>query len=53
MTGGVVEHNPIVATLLSARLGRQVHVLERAQLAGAHGAALRASGRGGKEKTDA
>ncbi len=53
MTGGVVEHNPIVATLLSSRLGRQVRVLDRAQLAGAHGAALRASGRGIKERTDA
>jgi predicted CoA-substrate-specific enzyme activase len=53
MTGGVVEHNPIVATLLSSRLGRPVRVLERAQLAGAHGAALRAAGRGPKEKTDA
>jgi len=53
MTGGVVEHNPMVATLLSSRIGRQVHVLERAQLAGAHGAALRAIGGGTKEKTDA
>jgi len=40
MTGGVVEHNSMVPELLSARLGRTVAVLERAQLAGAHGAAL-------------
>ena len=43
MTGGVVEHNPIVADLLARRLGREVTVLENAQLAGAFGAALHAA----------
>lgn len=53
MTGGVVEHNPIVAELLSNRLGREVYVLEHAQLAGAFGAALKASLTSAKEETDA
>ncbi|MHC4127377.1 MAG: acyl-CoA dehydratase activase [Planctomycetota bacterium] len=43
MTGGVAEHNPMVARLLSGRLGHEVIVLDRAQLAGALGAALIAS----------
>jgi predicted CoA-substrate-specific enzyme activase len=45
MTGGVVEHNRIVARLLSARLGRPVHVLSRPQLAGAWGGAILAARR--------
>jgi predicted CoA-substrate-specific enzyme activase len=43
MTGGVAEHNPIVARLLAQRLGHEVTVLEHAQLAGALGAALLAA----------
>jgi len=45
LTGGVVEHNPMVRQLLAQRLGHEVVVLERAQLAGALGAALIASQR--------
>ncbi|MHC4826524.1 MAG: BadF/BadG/BcrA/BcrD ATPase family protein [Planctomycetota bacterium] len=45
MTGGVVEHNPMVVRLLAQRLGHDVIVLDRAQLAGALGAALIASRR--------
>ncbi len=40
MTGGVVEHNPMVAQLLSLRIGRAVEILPHAQAAGAFGAAL-------------
>lgn len=43
VTGGVVAHNPILAEMLSHHLGRQVHTLPHAQLAGAFGAALLAS----------
>lgn len=46
MTGGVVQHNPIVARLLARRLEHEVHVLEQPQLAGAHGAALIAARKG-------
>lgn len=53
MTGGVVEHNPIVAELLSARLGHEVSVLERAQLAGGFGAALKACHMSSQEVNDA
>ncbi len=51
MTGGVVAHNPIVAVLLARRLGHEVLVLERPQLAGALGAAIIAS-RGPQIKTE-
>ncbi|MHC4413698.1 MAG: acyl-CoA dehydratase activase [Planctomycetota bacterium] len=55
MTGGVVEHNPMVARLLTQRLGHEVTVLDRAQLAGAFGAALIVSRRtrdgGGSRQT--
>jgi predicted CoA-substrate-specific enzyme activase len=52
MTGGVVEHNPIVSEILAKRLGTRVSVLEHAQLAGAFGAALMA-GRRPREDRDA
>jgi (R)-2-hydroxyacyl-CoA dehydratese activating ATPase len=42
LTGGVVAHNPTVAVILAARLGRGGDVPERAQLTGALGAALTA-----------
>jgi predicted CoA-substrate-specific enzyme activase len=45
MTGGVVEHNPMVVRLLAQRLKHDVCVLDHAQLAGAFGAALIASRR--------
>ena len=45
MTGGVAEHNPMVARLLAERLGHEVIVLGHAQLAGALGAALIAARR--------
>jgi predicted CoA-substrate-specific enzyme activase len=45
LTGGVAQHNPMVARLLSERLGHEVTVLDHAQLAGALGAALIASRR--------
>jgi activator of 2-hydroxyglutaryl-CoA dehydratase len=45
MTGGVAEHNAMVARLLSERLGHEVLVLDHAQLAGALGAALLAARR--------
>lgn len=40
LTGGVVAHNPTVATLLEQKLGRPVKVPPHAQHAGALGAAL-------------
>lgn len=40
ISGGVVAHNPVLAEMLSQRLGRPVHILPHAQLAGAIGAAL-------------
>ena len=40
LTGGVVAHNPTVAVLLEARLGRAVTVPPHPQLMGALGAAL-------------
>lgn len=43
LTGGVAEHNPTVAALLSERVGRDVVVPPHAQLAGALGAALLAA----------
>ncbi len=43
LTGGVVAHNPTVAALLAAHLGRPVRVPEHAQLTGALGAALTAA----------
>jgi len=52
LTGGVVEHNPMVAVILSKRLGRETTVLEHAQLAGAVGAALMAVRRDGEAKED-
>ena len=41
-TGGVVEHNPIVAELLSARAGVNVEIAPHPQVMGAFGAALMA-----------
>jgi predicted CoA-substrate-specific enzyme activase len=55
LTGEVVEHNHMVARLLAGRIGHEVAVLPRAQLAGAFGAALaaaRTSG-AGREESDA
>jgi (R)-2-hydroxyacyl-CoA dehydratese activating ATPase len=40
LTGGVVAHNPILAEMIARHLGRTVHILPNAQLAGAFGAAL-------------
>jgi predicted CoA-substrate-specific enzyme activase len=40
MTGGVVDHNPIVARMLSEQLGRKVEVPPAPQSIGALGAAL-------------
>ena len=40
MSGGVVDHNPIVARMLSEQLGRPVEVPPEPQLIGALGAAL-------------
>lgn len=40
MTGGVVDHNPIVARMLGEALGRPVQVPEHPQVIGALGAAL-------------
>jgi len=40
MTGGVVAHNPTIATILEGRLGRPVTVPPQPQLTGALGAAL-------------
>jgi predicted CoA-substrate-specific enzyme activase len=45
LTGGVAEHNPVLAELLSARLGRQVVVPPMAQHTGALGAGLLALAR--------
>jgi predicted CoA-substrate-specific enzyme activase len=42
MTGGVVAHNPTIAAILSARLGREVIVPPFPQFTGALGAALEA-----------
>jgi activator of 2-hydroxyglutaryl-CoA dehydratase len=42
MTGGVVHHNPTIAEILSAKLGRPVEVAAHAQFTGALGAALAA-----------
>ncbi len=39
-SGGVVAHIPVLAEMLSRHLGRPVHILPEAQLAGAFGAAL-------------
>ena len=43
MSGGVVDHNPIVARMLSELLGRKVEVPPAPQGIGALGAALLAS----------
>jgi len=43
ITGGVVDHNPILAEMLAKHLGHPVHTLPHAQLAGALGAALLAA----------
>ncbi len=43
ISGGVVAHNPVLAEMLSQRLGRPVNILPHAQLAGAFGAALLAA----------
>jgi (R)-2-hydroxyacyl-CoA dehydratese activating ATPase len=43
LTGGVVEHNPILAEMLARHLEHPVQILPNAQLAGAFGAALIAS----------
>jgi len=40
MTGGVVAHNPVLATMLARHLGHPVQVLPDPQIAGAFGAAL-------------
>jgi activator of 2-hydroxyglutaryl-CoA dehydratase len=40
MTGGVVEHNPIVKTMLGEALNRTVEVPPHPQVIGALGAAL-------------
>lgn len=43
VSGGVVAHIPMLAEMLFRHLGRPVHVLPEAQLAGAFGAALLAA----------
>jgi predicted CoA-substrate-specific enzyme activase len=43
LTGGVVAHNPTIATILSETLGREVVVPPEPQLTGALGAALSAA----------
>jgi predicted CoA-substrate-specific enzyme activase len=43
VTGGVVEHIPILAEMLARHLDHPVHILSNAQLAGAFGAALMAA----------
>jgi len=43
ISGGVAAHNPVLAEMLARHVGRPVHVLPNAQLAGAFGAALLAS----------
>jgi predicted CoA-substrate-specific enzyme activase len=40
LTGGVIQHNPILAEILTQRLGKRVMVPPRPQLMGAFGAAL-------------
>jgi predicted CoA-substrate-specific enzyme activase len=40
LTGGVVDHIPVLAEMLARHLGHPVHILPHAQLAGAYGAAL-------------
>ena len=40
MTGGVVDHNPIVAQMLGEALGRKVEMPPHPQVIGALGAAL-------------
>jgi predicted CoA-substrate-specific enzyme activase len=40
ISGGVVDHNPILAEMLARHLGHPVQILPHAQLAGAFGAAL-------------
>jgi (R)-2-hydroxyacyl-CoA dehydratese activating ATPase len=40
ISGGVVDHNPILAEMLARHLGHPVQILPHAQLAGAWGAAL-------------
>ncbi len=40
ISGGVVHHNPIIADILSERLGKEVLKAEQPQIAGALGAAL-------------
>ena len=43
VSGGVVDHNPVLAEMLARHLGHAVHILPHAQLAGALGAALLAA----------
>jgi len=43
ISGGVAAHMPILAEMLARHLGRPVHILPNAQLAGAFGAALLAA----------
>jgi (R)-2-hydroxyacyl-CoA dehydratese activating ATPase len=43
VSGGVVDHNPVLAEMLSRHVGHPVQVLPHAQLAGAIGAALLAT----------
>lgn len=40
LTGGVVAHNPVLAEMLARHLGHPVHIMPKAQIAGALGAAL-------------
>jgi (R)-2-hydroxyacyl-CoA dehydratese activating ATPase len=40
VSGGVVDHIPVLAEMLARHLGHPVHILPNAQLAGAFGAAL-------------
>ncbi|MDM7998346.1 MAG: acyl-CoA dehydratase activase [Acidobacteriota bacterium] len=40
ISGGVVDHIPVLAEMLARHLGHPVHILPNAQLAGAFGAAL-------------
>ena len=43
MSGGVVAHNPVIATILAEHVGAPVEVVPHAQFTGALGAALAAS----------
>jgi predicted CoA-substrate-specific enzyme activase len=51
ISGGVVDHNPILAEMLGKHIGHPVHILPHAQLAGAFGAALLAAEEAAKQNS--